>query len=583
MKFSRVLVSVAIFTLLLSTDHVLVLGADKDRQDTSLRYRRLEIPEDDYILMPREGQPTSPAYRFSTPRATTVQVNVDDEGNNMVGDAANEPSIAVDPTDPSRMAIGWRQFDTVQSNFRQAGYGYTTDGGSTWTFPGVLEPGVFRSDPVFDSDSQGNFYFMSLTGDFSCDVFRSRNGGATWDSGTPARGGDKEWMTIDQTGGIGEGHIYSYWTSSTSDCFPGFFTRSTNGGDSYETCVTIPGDPYWGTLAVGPDGELYVGGGEFVVAKSTTARNPGQSVTWDFWTSVDLDGFMSGWGGPNPDGLLGQVWIAADRSDGPTRGYVYLLCSVEPFVGADPLDVMFARSTDGGHTWSDPVRVNDDTGTNAWQWFGTMSVAPDGRIDVIWLDTRNDPGGYDSELFYSYSLDVGDTWSQNERLSEAWDPYLGWPQQNKIGDYVHMVSDESGASLAWAATFNGEQDVYYTRIDRAVYVDLSLTPTGPLQVPVGGTLTFDTLIENTRQNPVEGDYWLSVQTPDFSEILIPESLLNHPNPFHGQIAGFGSVDLSYELFVPSQADVGSYWLIGRIGTYPGTIVDVESFEFQVVE
>ncbi len=61
------------------------------------------------------------------------------------------------------MAIGWRQFNTVTSNFRQAGYGYTTNGGQTWTFPGVIEPGVFRSDPVLDSDVDGNFYYNSLT------------------------------------------------------------------------------------------------------------------------------------------------------------------------------------------------------------------------------------------------------------------------------------------------------------------------------------------------------------------------------------------------------------------------------------
>jgi len=65
------------------------------------------------------------------------------------------------PTNGNRMAIGWRQFNTISSNFRQAGYGFTTNGGQTWTFPGVIEPGVFRSDPVLDTDSDGNFYYNS--------------------------------------------------------------------------------------------------------------------------------------------------------------------------------------------------------------------------------------------------------------------------------------------------------------------------------------------------------------------------------------------------------------------------------------
>jgi hypothetical protein len=125
---------------------------------------------------------------------------------------------------------------------------------------------------------------------------------------------------------------------------------------------------------------------------------------------------------------------------------------------------MFARSTDGGHDWDWPVRINDDPGNNAWQWFGTMSVAPDGRIDVVWLDTRDNPGDVNSALYYSYSLDQGTTWSPNVKLSESFDPHVGWPQQDKMGDYFDMYSDETGAHLAWAATFNGEQDVYYSLI-----------------------------------------------------------------------------------------------------------------------
>ena len=79
-------------------------------------------------------------------------------GNNIVGDAANECSISVDPTNGNKMTIAWRQFNDVTSNFRQGGWGYTTDGGVHWTFPGVLQNNVFRSDPVTQSDETGNFF-----------------------------------------------------------------------------------------------------------------------------------------------------------------------------------------------------------------------------------------------------------------------------------------------------------------------------------------------------------------------------------------------------------------------------------------
>ena len=121
--------------------------------------------------------------RMISPHAAFIsyQVNVDANGNNIVGDAANEPSISVDPTDGNKMAIGWRQFDTITSNFREAGVGYTTDAGITWHFPGPLDNGVFRSDPVTNSDETGRFFYLSLlVNNFCGDIWRSINGGQNW-------------------------------------------------------------------------------------------------------------------------------------------------------------------------------------------------------------------------------------------------------------------------------------------------------------------------------------------------------------------------------------------------------------------
>ena len=438
-----------------------------------------EIKEDDYIPVPRESQERSPAYNYLMSNISTVQVNVDNNGQNIVGDAANEPSIAVDQNNPNRMTIGWRQFNTINSNFRQAGWAFTTNGGQTWTFPGVIEPGIFRSDPVLDADKNGNIYYNSLTvdSDFFCNVFKSTDGGASWNGGVFAQGGDKQWMTIDKTGGPGTGHIYAFWTSNYSVCYPGFFTRSTDNGGSFEDCTTIPDDPFWGTLAVGPNGDLYIGasiGYDFLVARSTNAQNSGVVVAWDMATVVNLDGSISYGGGPNPGGLLGQTIIAVDTSGGPYHSNIYLLCSVDRYSTSDPADVMFVRSTDGGVSWSSPIRINDDPGNTEYQWFGTMSVAPNGRIDVVWLDTRDNTGSNISALYYSNSEDGGTTWSQNERLSDFFNSHVGWPNQQKMGDYFDMVSDSSGARLAWAATFNGEQDVYYSYISDSTIVPVEL-------------------------------------------------------------------------------------------------------------
>src|SRR6266700_6984975 len=154
------------------------------------------------------------ATTVSTPFGKSYQVNVNAAGQNIGGDAANEPSMCIDPTNPNRMAVGWRQFDTTNSSFRQSGVAYTTNGGLNWTFPGVLEPGTFRSDPVLAADANGIFYYLGISNSaiFAEDLLRSTNGGATWQRVGPAQGGDKEWMVIDTTTGNGRGNIYQVWS-----------------------------------------------------------------------------------------------------------------------------------------------------------------------------------------------------------------------------------------------------------------------------------------------------------------------------------------------------------------------------------
>ena len=435
-----------------------------------------------------DNPPAAPRKIETSPRMispfgvfVSYQVNVDASGNNIVGDAANECTISVDPTNLSRMAIGWRQFDDVTSNFRQGGYGYTTDGGIHWTFPGVLQNNTFRSDPVTGSDETGNFFYLSLRSDgfsFFCDdMWRSTDGGAAWTliSGKQgAIGGDKQWFTIDKTGGPGHGFQYQAW--DTAGCDFGMFNRATDAGVTWETPINIPNTIQFGTLDVDTNGNLYVGGenafvsGDFWCARSSNAQIGGQTPTFDQNTPVNMGGELEG-GGINGVGLDGQLFLAVDRSGTATNNNIYMLASVAP-PGRSTTDVMFVRSTDGGLTFSAPHKVNDDpVNPSKWHWFGTFSVAPNGRLDAVWYDTRNAANNTDSQLFYSFSTDAGVTWSANVAVSNAFNPFEGYPNQSKIGDYITIVSDETGGNVAYAATFNfnpnlsqHEEDVYYVRV-----------------------------------------------------------------------------------------------------------------------
>ncbi len=435
-----------------------------------------------------DNPPAPPRKMETSPRMisqfgvfTSYQVNVNANGQNIIGDAANECVISVDPTDGNKMTIVWRQFNDVTSNFRQGGWGYTTDAGITWTFPGVLENNVFRSDPVSKSDETGNFFYLSLQSNvqqsFFCDdMWRSTNGGQSWTliSGEQGGGGgDKEWFTIDKTNG--PGHGFQYQADDGINCSGGGveFQRSTNGGVTWQAPISIPNSPVYGSLDVDTNGNVFVGGegNTFYCERSSNAQFGGQTPTFDRSTPVNLGGSL-GFGGINPAGLDGMLFLAIDRSGESTNNNIYMLASVQPTGFNNGTDVMFARSTDGGLTFSAPHRINDDPiNHNKWHWFGTFSVAPNGRLDAVWYDTRNAANNTDSQLFYSWSTDGGVTWAPNVAVSNAFNPFEGYPNQSKIGDYITVVSDNTGANVAYSATFNfdpsrsqHEEDIYYVRV-----------------------------------------------------------------------------------------------------------------------
>ena len=143
---------------------------------------------------------------------------------------------------------------------------------------------MFRSDPVLSFDAQGKFYYMSATLDLTTfeittQLFSSTDGGKTWGAGVQAFGGDKEWMTVDRTHGIGQGHVYETWAAEARP--PTSFSRSIDDGQSFQSPTIVPQKPIWGTLDVGPDGTLYAVGvsnefepEKFFVSRSKNAQDP---------------------------------------------------------------------------------------------------------------------------------------------------------------------------------------------------------------------------------------------------------------------------------------------------------------------
>ena len=91
----------------------------------------------------------------------------------------------------------------------------------------------------------------------------------------------------------------------------------------------------WGTLDVDSNGNLFIGGvnlntNQIWCIRSTNAKNGAVVPTFDRSTAVNLGGHIAFSEPINPEGLVGQIFLAVDRSGTGTNNNVYMLASVQP-------------------------------------------------------------------------------------------------------------------------------------------------------------------------------------------------------------------------------------------------------------
>jgi predicted outer membrane repeat protein len=187
----------------------------------------------------------------------------------------------------------------------------------------------------------------------------------------------------------------------------------------------------------------------------------------------------------------------------------------------------------------------------------------EGNIDVDPLFVTGPQGNY-----YLSQIDAGQL--QQSPSVNAGDP---------VSPMIQGTTRTDEAIDNWPI----DMGFHYSSDSDEPYIYLYVYPTGPITVLRGEVLDFRTYIKSNVDRTVSGDVWLSVLLPNSNEVFIPEGLLNYSNPLSGQILPFDFIDLDNWLFIPTQADTGSYSLIGRIGVYPDNVIDEESFGFRVVE
>ncbi|MCA1674754.1 MAG: BNR repeat-containing protein [Actinobacteria bacterium] len=85
-------------------------------------------------------------------------------------------------------------------------------------------------------------------------------------------------------------------------------------------------------------------------------------------------------------------------------------------------------------------------------------MAPNGRVDVTWWDTRDDPGVYGNDVYYAASDDNGKTWSKNIRVTDRTiDRRIGvWGFNFDMSSPPGLASTDEFALLAWDDTRNAD-------------------------------------------------------------------------------------------------------------------------------
>ncbi len=135
-------------------------------------------------------------------------------------------------------------------------------------------------------------------------------------------------------------------------------------------------------------------------------------------------------------------------------------------------DIYFAKSTDGGRTFSPNVRVDDGPRGTA-QLSPRIAVGSAGTLYVVWHDERN----LDTDIYFTYSADGGKTFPPSVRIDDATDSSSDPNPQY----YPWVVESNTGLVTAlWQDGRADNGDIYaataYFPLGSALKVEVSLRP-----------------------------------------------------------------------------------------------------------
>lgn len=391
-------------------------------------------------------------------------------------DAEVEPHLAVNPQNPAIMVASWQQ-DRWSSGGARALYAATSrDGGRNWTrrplpFSRCAGGNAFNhadypraSDPWLAYSPDGVVHAMSLS--FSGGVFqagsvnamlvsRSFDHGDSWTPAIPlivdgaAAFNDKNALTADP---FDAAYVYAIWDRlrSADSSGPTWFARTVDGGASWQPARPVF-DPGAGNQTIGnaiavlPNGTLVNvfnridrPAGGLQTARATVIRSIDRGATWSGPITI---ADMLGIGARDPrDGRTIRDGAIIPEIAAGADGSLVVVWQDARFSGGAVDGIALSRSTDGGLSWSTPVRVNAVGSVHAFT--ANVQVLSDGTIAVAYYDLRSDDAAVPLMVEYrlARSRDGGARW-YDTRIAGPFD--LGTAPNAGglfLGDYQGLVA-----------------------------------------------------------------------------------------------------------------------------------------------
>ncbi|MGQ9642968.1 MAG: hypothetical protein ACUVT3_03820, partial [Ignavibacterium sp.] len=402
----------------------------------------------------------------------------------------SEISIDVHPSNPNILFASANTTNWPVTTLYGTGLYWSTNGGNNWTGYDNPPIGSNSGDPAAVIGPNGYFYIGYIRNGGGQGVSVSTNNGTSWSNyvaaADPGSGDllDKNHLWVDKkTSSPYVNRVYDAWTHFVAGS-PSenqvVINYSTNNGVNWSSFVDLssslsPGSHAQGVnIATGPNGEVYAtfaiydnwGTGVYGEDAIGFAKSTDGGATWSKARIYSAPNF----------GIRGNLKstnirvssfpsMAVDCSGGARNGFIYIVWpqrGVSP-AGSDP-DIVMIRSTNGGASWSSPIRVNNDALNNGKdQYYPWCTVdQSNGALHIVFYDNRNTTSD-SSGVWMASSFDGGFTFD-NFQVSDANfkpKPISGLASGYQ-GDYIGITASNGKVYPIWADDRTGNYQAWST-------------------------------------------------------------------------------------------------------------------------